>query len=583
VQQPAPRAARLSRAMITENSLSLQRLLSLCASDIMPRAESHDVLPVAVACSSPLAKKRTHNRPADTNDQHPQPAVPRFRRRTQLCLAFIALVFVLVIARAAVQTVVGNSVLKLETFSLAAGDGSSLLVEATGVLDLIHLPVGCSITQASLDVVHGGGVVGRLEVGRISLDRGGAVPITIAGPMAVPLGLGPLQALSAAVVQESELELDVAGWVDVHVPLLGHFRQLSLVKRLHLRGAGGLDPLIDSFELQPNQGNATVALSMGVRIRNPSSFQLLSIGVLDFSILTSDGTAFAKVSTVGPVSMRRGVTSLSLTGHLAVPDEESDAFRAVLHDYVSGRSSTGLTAVITAASEPLFDAALSSLRLDTSLPGRPGGAHFFDEIAMSLDVPQALTGLVTSKLVNPWGDAVVHASAACRVSNPFNVSASVQAISIGIVYGGSKVGSVTMPRLDPPLALAAVSRRPSDRAFPIVLRAPATTLNTLLLELLAKGAVTVGLDISLDLRVGVVGRGTGSVMQIAYAEPEVAVRASLGGGETGRAASAASAVAGATSTAVQQGVASPAARLLENRIGSEQGGGDTYSYGGWLG
>ena len=191
-----------------------------------------------------------------------------------------------------------------------------------------------------------------------------------------------------------QLELDVAGWVDVHVPLLGHFRQLSLVKRLHLRGAGGLDPLIDSFELQPNQGNATVALSMGVRIRNPSSFQLLSIGVLDFSILTSDGTAFAKVSTVGPVSMRRGVTSLSLTGHLAVPDEESDAFRAVLHDYVSGRASTGLTAVITAASEPLFDAALSSLRLDTSLPGRPGGAHFFDEIAMSLDVPQALTGLV---------------------------------------------------------------------------------------------------------------------------------------------------------------------------------------------
>ena len=91
---------------------------------------------------------------------------------------------------------------------------------------------------------------------------------------------------------------------------------------------------------------------------------------------------------------------------------------------------------------------------------------------MSLDVPQALTGLVTSKLVNPWGDAVVHASAACRVSNPFNVSASVQAISIGIVYGGSKVGSVTMPRLDPPLALAAFSRR------------------------------------------------TGSVMQIAYAEPE---------------------------------------------------------------
>ena len=305
--------------------------------------------------------------------------------------------------------------------------------------------------------------------------------------------------------------------------------------------------------------------------------------MLDFSILTSDGTAFAKVSTVGPVSMRRGVTSLSLTGHLAVPDEESDAFRAVLHDYVSGRSSTGLTAVITAASEPLFDAALSSLRLDTSLPGRPGGAHFFDEIAMSLDVPQALTGLVTSKLVNPWGDAVVHASAACRVSNPFNVSASVQAISIGIVYGGSKVGSVTMPRLDPPLALAAVSRRPSDRAFPIVLRAPATTLNTLLLELLAKGAVTVGLDISLDLRVGVVGRGTGSVMQIAYAEPEVAVRASLGGGETERAASAASAVAGATSTAVQQGVASPAARLLENRIRSEQDGGDTYSYGGWLG
>lgn len=72
-------------------------------------------------------------------------------------------------------------------------------------------------------------------------------------------------------------------------------------------------------------------------------------------------------------------------------------------------------------------------------------------------------------------------------------------------------------------------------------------------------------------------------MQIAYAEPEVAVRASLGGGETERAASAASAVAGATSTAVQKGVASPAARLLENRIGSEQGGGDTYSYGGWLG
>ena len=90
----------------------------------------------------------------------------------------------------------------------------------------------------------------------------------------------------------------------------------------------------------------------------------------------------------------------------------------------------------------------------------------------------------------------------------------------------------------------------------------------------------MGLDISLDLRVGVVGRGTGSVMQIAYAEPEVAVRASLGGGGT---ASAASAVAGATSTAVQKGVASPAARLLENRVRSEQGGGDTYSYGGWLG
>ena len=31
---------------------------------------------------------------------------------------------------------------------------------------------------------------------------------------------------------------------------------------------------------------------------------------------------------------------------------------------------------------------------------------------------------------------------------------------------------------------------------------------------------------------------------------------------------------------MRKGVASPAARLLENRIRSEQGGGDTYSYGG---
>jgi hypothetical protein len=114
---------------------------------------------------------------------------------------------------------------------------------------------------------------------------------------------------------------------------------------------------------------------------NPSDFEFLPLGALEFRILTSSGGTFAVTSTQGPVSLPQGNLSYSLRGELWVKTPADLAeFEMLLAEYAAGRASPIVSVFHTVLNQPVYQAALQGLSLQMELPGVEGGVSMFDQV-----------------------------------------------------------------------------------------------------------------------------------------------------------------------------------------------------------
>lgn len=139
---------------------------------------------------------------------------------------------------------------------------------------------------------------------------------------------------------------------------------------------------------------------------NPSDFEFLPLGELEFRILTTSGNTFALTSTDGPVSLPRGNLSYFLRGQLWVETRDDlDRFEILLAEYAAGRPSPIISVFNRVRNQPIYEAALQGLGLNTELPGVPGGVRMFDQVPCAPPVSHthtsSLPGLTPSRPAPP--------------------------------------------------------------------------------------------------------------------------------------------------------------------------------------
>jgi len=174
------------------------------------------------------------------------------------------------------------------------------------------------------------------------------------------------------------------------------------------------DPAATPERLSPRRGHPQVA------IHNPSSFAFLPLGSVEMLIQSADLQPFARCTTVAPIGLPHGNSTIMLTGTINVGQSDANrrAFSGALEKLLAGKP-TPLEPSFARVSTALYDSALGGLTVPADLPGLPGGgARIFNRVSLLLDPAANIFELAGRPI---WGNSL-HDAARLDVTNPFNVA-----------------------------------------------------------------------------------------------------------------------------------------------------------------
>lgn len=483
---------------------------------------------------------------------------PWLRRAGWALFCYLAL---LGLIRLVVQSLVNVSTLDIVDFTLREPWQHSAAAVVDGTLHIpLWLPVVPVLTAPQLDVVHDGRALAALRPeAALPLGHGGRQPVTFGGRIFV-WDEAAFRRLADRMLHQPALQLELSGQVSIALPLpamlagtplLGALldtvftvRMLRLSKRVSIRGADGLHVVFNSFSftdgppppgcapgaqppqparlelaaggersgvlpLPPPPGSVAgvdcsadsrpLSVQLEVAIHNPSSFAFLPLGSVEMLIQSADLQPFARCTTVAPIGLPHGNSTIMLTGTINVGQSDANrrAFSGALEKLLAGKP-TPLEPSFARVSTALYDSALGGLTVPADLPGLPGGgARIFNRVSLLLDPAANLFELAGRPI---WGNSL-HDAARLDVTNPFNVTLAVLGLSASVEYEGEAIASVVVPQLLPPVLLPPLWSGVVDRRFPVELDAPIAKLQALLGRL-AFGSVAVSLRANITLRTG---------------------------------------------------------------------------------
>mmetsp|Transcript_6470 Transcript_6470/g.19426 ORF Transcript_6470/g.19426 Transcript_6470/m.19426 type:complete len:468 (+) Transcript_6470:360-1763(+) len=447
--------------------------------------------------------------PVRTASRGPTPrwaARRRPRARHVFIGSFICLALVTIAFRMTAQQLVNASEITIERFALTRpmGDGAEASIDAKLVLPRIGF--GAALRGTELVLNYRDQPCGRLTAREpILLGDGGEARFQLHGALSVT-EFGVFKQLAGELLVAPNLTLGLRGGLTLGVPPLPLPVGAVLEREVAMKGASGLDVRIVHFSFRDGQPREfpgrpsplPLVLEIHVEVNNPSSFDFSPLGQLQLGIASASGLRFAMVRTDSNVDLPPGMSNLSLSGELAVADEDLERFGPLLGDYIQGQE-IPLQSIFLSSTEPLYHKALGGIPITAALPGlltNNQPARIFERVKLDINAFEDAYSLARRRDLHDY----------CYIegTNPLNVSLTFYKIEVDIFYDGEWIGDVHVPWLDTPINMSAYQQRytPPVR-FPVRLSASTTTVLSMFERLmLPNGLIYVDVAVNLTFSAG---------------------------------------------------------------------------------